>query len=222
MTKNLVTDTISFLLFNIALVLLLPAGCSSSKELRDETKLPIFLIPAGYQGTLRVVYGEKCGVKPEMENGRPLYRFPENGLLILQVREGYYNKVGAAYYFVNKAGHREEITQVIDRSPSWTTDSNGNKVYDDRGNTTLEKYRQDQPVVLIKGAGVDYVKPANIVNGEVTNLEEATYVYMQFGVYANGAVDTTGMKTNPDENKLIKSRVLACKERVTSDATRTD
>jgi hypothetical protein len=85
-------------------------------------------------------------------------------------------------------------------------------MYNDRGNTSLEKYRHDQPVVLIKEKGVNTVKPMNIVNGEVTNLEEAAFVFMHFGVYTNGAADTTGMLDHPEEDKRVKSQVLACKE----------
>jgi hypothetical protein len=220
---KLFTRTLSFLFSNIILLLLLmPAGCRSSKAQETAAALPIFLIPAGYEGTLHVVYGEKCGVQPEIEDGRPVYRFPENGLLVLQVREGHYNKVGAAYYYVDTAGRRQEIKQVIDRLPSWTTDSKGNKIYDDRGNTTLQNYMRDQPVVLIKGHVVRTVKPLNIVNGEVTNSEEAFFVFMQFGVYANGAVDTTGVLDRLNENKLVESQVRACKESVATAATHTN
>ncbi|NTS41833.1 hypothetical protein HRG84_13030 [Flavisolibacter sp. BT320] len=217
--RNKLFTAISFFLSGIlAMPLLMPAGCRSAKVPEAESTLPIFLIPEGYSGTLHVVYGEKCGVQPETEDGRPVYRFPENGLLVLQVREEYYNKVGAVYYYVDTAGRRQEIKQVIDRSPSWTTDSKGNKIYDDRGNTTLETYQRDQPVVLIKGHGVRTVKPVNIVNGEVTNAEEAFFVFMQFGVYANAAADTTGVLSRPDENKLVESQVRACKESVTAGA----
>ena len=222
MTKKLFT-AISFLSSSsVLLLLLMSAGCYSLKVQEAEAALPIFLIPAEYKGTLHVVYGEKCGVQPEIENGHPVYRFPENGLLMLQVREGHYNKVGAAYYYVATVGRREEIKQVIDRSPSWTTDSKGNKKYFDRGNTTLEKSRRDQPVVLIKGMGVRTVKPLKIVNGEVTNKEEAFFVYMQFGVYANGAVDTTGVLARPDEDKLVENQVRACKESVAANAKSTN
>jgi|GEM_PF-3788831 len=215
MTKKLSSKTIPILLSNITLLMLLLAtGCSSSKAQEADSALPIFLIPTGYQGTLHVVYGEKCGVQPATENGRLVYRFPNDGLLILQVPEGHYNKVGSAYYFVDSAGRRQEIKQVIDRSPGWTIDSKGNKVYDDRGNTSLEKYRRDLPVVLIKGMGVQIVKPVQMVNGEVTNKEEAFFVFMQFGVYANGAVDTTGVMDRPNENKFVESQVRACKESV--------
>lgn len=213
------TDHLLFLLMAVLALV----GCSSPKGLEtDTTSLPVFLIPAGFEGSLTIVYDEACGVRPGTENGHPVFRFPKNGLLILNEKESPYNLTGSAYYFEDSAGIRQEIKQVIDRAPGYTTDGKGEKQYEDKGNTTLQNRRQDQPVIIIKGMGVQYVRPINIVNGVTTNQKEAAFSYAQYGVYNNSAVDTTGLMAHPDEDNLLKNRVRACKESVMASKVRTN
>lgn len=208
-----------FFLFMAVLILV---GCSSPKGLEtDNTSLPVFLIPAGFEGSLTIVYDEACGGRPDIENGHSVFRFPKNGLLILNEKESPYNRTGSAYYFEDSTGVRQEIKQVIDRTPGYTTDGKGEKQYEDKGNTTLQNRRQDQPVIIIKGMGVQYVKPINIVNGKVTNLKEAAFSYTQYGVYSKGAVDTSGLLDHPEEDNLLKNQVQACKESVMASKVRT-
>lgn len=83
MTTNLRLTTFSILML---LAYLFHTGCNASKAPQFIRSTPpvTFLIPAGFQGNLRVVYGEPCGAQPKFENGRQLFEFPANGVLILQ------------------------------------------------------------------------------------------------------------------------------------------
>lgn len=71
-----------------------------------------FLIPANYQGTIRIVYEEKCGVKMHKVNGRKILQFPGNGILILD--EKFNGSINNDYYLVDKSGRRTKIKEVID------------------------------------------------------------------------------------------------------------
>ena len=71
-----------------------------------------FLIPADYEGTLRIVYEEKCGTKLKKENSRQLFEFPNNGILILS--EDFDGGINHYYYLVDKDGNRKKIEQILD------------------------------------------------------------------------------------------------------------
>ena len=71
-----------------------------------------FLIPADYEGTLRIVYEEKCGTKLKKEDGRQIFRFPNNGILILN--EDFDGGINHDYYLVDKEGNRRKIEQILD------------------------------------------------------------------------------------------------------------
>jgi len=76
------------------------------------TSPKIFLIPADYQGTIRIVYEEKCGIKVHKENGRQILQFPENGILILN--EKFDGGISNDYYLIDKNGNRIKVEQIID------------------------------------------------------------------------------------------------------------
>jgi len=70
----------------------------------------IFLIPENYNGKLRVVYEEKCGQGLIIEDGSEVFRFPENGILILS--DKFNGRINHKYYFVDTKGNRKEIPQA--------------------------------------------------------------------------------------------------------------
>jgi hypothetical protein len=70
-----------------------------------------FLIPADFEGTLRIVYEEKCGVTLYKENGRQILKFPESGILILN--EKFDGGINNAYYLVDKNGKQTKVEQVL-------------------------------------------------------------------------------------------------------------
>jgi|GEM_PF-2271441 len=85
-----------------------------------------FLIPEGFEGTIMLVKNEQCGLPPEYESGRRLYRVPANGLLITRdsvpnrehpyyqyPNQGYFQRPDNEYYLVDGQGRRlRELPEV--------------------------------------------------------------------------------------------------------------
>jgi hypothetical protein len=73
----------------------------------------LYLIPADFQGTFRVIYGQPCGSRPAYEQGRRVLRVPADGLLLIQppIETGW---IDNEYYLVDKAGHRQKIAALLD------------------------------------------------------------------------------------------------------------
>jgi hypothetical protein len=67
-----------------------------------------FLIPQNFRGRITIFYEEPCGQKPIYENGRRIYKFPENGILISNFKrpQGYLNQ---EFYFVDEVENRTKI-----------------------------------------------------------------------------------------------------------------
>ena len=74
------------------------------------TSPKIFLIPKNYNGKLRIVYEEKCGQKIRKENGKEIFEFYKNGILILS--EKFNGNINHKYYFVDSKGIKTEIPQA--------------------------------------------------------------------------------------------------------------
>ena len=71
-----------------------------------------FLISAEYQGAIRIVYEEKCGIKLHKLNGRQILQFPESGILILN--EKFDDGINNEYFLIDKDGNRTKIDEIID------------------------------------------------------------------------------------------------------------
>jgi hypothetical protein len=69
-----------------------------------------FLIPSNFDGPFRIIYGEKCGIDPSIENGRRILEIPENGILIIQpeFEAGF---IDHEYYFIDLNGKKVPIKQ---------------------------------------------------------------------------------------------------------------
>ena len=74
------------------------------------TSPKIFLIPKNYNGKLRIVNEEKCGQKLRTEDGKEIFEFPKNGILILS--EKFNGNINHKYYFVDSKGIKTEIPQA--------------------------------------------------------------------------------------------------------------
>ncbi len=69
-----------------------------------------FLIPINFEGKVRIVYGEECGINPSIINGRRELQIPNNGLLIIQPKFEA-GIIDHEYYFVDQNGNKTEIMQ---------------------------------------------------------------------------------------------------------------
>lgn len=70
-----------------------------------------YLIPDDFEGEVRVVYGEECGINPPKEDGRIVLEIPDNGLLIIQ-SETTSGFIDHEYYFIDPKGRREKIESL--------------------------------------------------------------------------------------------------------------
>jgi hypothetical protein len=70
-----------------------------------------YLIKETFDGIVRVVYGEECGVEPRIENGRRILEVPDNGLLLIkpEFKEG---PPDHEYYLVYSTGGRARMNKL--------------------------------------------------------------------------------------------------------------
>jgi hypothetical protein len=80
-------------------------------KIYNHTSLKTFLIPANYEGKLRIVYEEDCGIEPKEENGEEVLEFPANGLIIL--KEKFDGGINNDYFLIDGHGKRIKINQVL-------------------------------------------------------------------------------------------------------------
>ena len=78
----------------------------------DHIRSHTFLIPANFEGTLRIIYDEDCGIKPEVKDGNEIVEFPKNGILILNSNS--YADTGDKYYLVENKGNRTRVPEILD------------------------------------------------------------------------------------------------------------
>lgn len=71
----------------------------------------LYLIPIGYQGQFRVVYGEIGGIEPVFEEGRRVIEIPKEGVVVLSPRfeEG---EIDHQYYMVETSGERKLLASL--------------------------------------------------------------------------------------------------------------
>ncbi len=105
----------------LTLIILCLAACNNRP-------LPnTFLIPSDYEGTLRIVFEEKCGLTPKVENGRQILEFKKNGFLILNTKLNY--GINNDFYLVDNKGNRTKVIQIssfkdrVNKIPAIVVDS---------------------------------------------------------------------------------------------------
>jgi len=69
----------------------------------------IFIIPEDFKGTIAVIYGQENGTEKEYENGKRLYRIPQNGILKTQFELKGETANFGEYYYLTDNGQRIRI-----------------------------------------------------------------------------------------------------------------
>lgn len=142
-----------------------------------------FLIPLHYEGTLRIVYEEKCGLKPEKENGRQILRFPKNGLLILS--NDFDGGVNNNYFLVDDRGNRKEVNEVLEFK---------NRVY-------------KMPAILNGGSGTLFLENSSGSNDK--SIKSITY--SDFFLYNNDTTNIGNDRIRETFDSLTRINVEACR-----------
>lgn len=82
-------------------------SCGSKKVTPE-----IFLIPSGYRGEVKVIFGEPCGNKESFDGKKRLYIVPESGILISQFKQEF-GIINQEYYYVDANGQRTLIPKMM-------------------------------------------------------------------------------------------------------------
>ncbi len=144
-----------------------------------------FLIPSDYQGTLRIIYAEKCGIQPKEENGREVFEFQKNGLVILTTDNDY--RLKNDFYLVDDTGKRTKVNQI--------------SVFEDRVNK--------MPAILAGGEMVSS-SVVNSVNSKSTRVSGGADC-MDFYLYNKDTTKVEDSKLSQKLDLLTNSVVNACR-----------
>ena len=93
---------------NVACCLVFLLTLTGCAQQGDDT---IRLIPEGYMGTVLIIFNQEDGTPKEYDNGKRIYRIPENGILKTQFEPNYGSQKNQ-FFYENDIGERKEITFV--------------------------------------------------------------------------------------------------------------
>jgi len=154
-----------------------------------------FLIPSVCEGTLRIVFDEKCGTEPEVENGRRILKFKKDGFLVLktdiddilttELSKGQNND----FYLVDSKGNKTRLTQIPD--------------FKDRGDIT--------PAIVVGGIGVSS-SVVNTTNSQTT-LVSGGATYMNFNLYNKNTTEIKDSFSSKKLDSLTNAAVSACRSK---------
>lgn len=67
-----------------------------------------YLIPSTLEKRFRVIYNEKCGIKPKYKNGRRIIEIPSNGILIIKSKSesGW---IDHEYFLIDSIGNKTKV-----------------------------------------------------------------------------------------------------------------
>jgi len=142
------------------------------------------LIPKNFDGNLRVVYEEKCGLNYDKTDDLETLTFPENGILILN--EDFDRHVNYKYYLVDDLGNKTEIQQILN----------------------FKSRVQKRPCILVGGSGTI----GETIEANSTNQEEKGITFTDFYVYNKDTVDRSDYKSQQRFDSLTTAIVNQCRQ----------
>lgn len=142
------------------------------------------LIPNDFDGTLRVVYEEKCGSNYDKIDGVKTLTFPKNGILILN--EDFDRHINYNYYLVDKLGKRTKVTQTL--------------AYSDKV--------QKRPCVLVGGSGTI----GQTIEANSINYEKKGITFSDFYVFNKDTIDRNDSKSQQKFDSLTTTIVNQCRK----------
>lgn len=143
----------------------------------------IFLIPSNYEGTLRIIYEEKCGQHIYKKNGKEVLLFPPNGILILN--ENFEGGINNEYFLVDKLGKKTKISEILE----------------------FKNRKTNMPCVLVGGSGT----MSQIINPN--SKKEKDITYSDFYLINKNTIDKYDFKKEQKLDSLTKSIVNQCRQR---------
>ncbi len=170
-------------LSSIAFIILSFVGCNL---FQFNQKLPkTFLISSTYEGTLRIVFEEPSGIEPKVENGREIFEFRKNGILIVSTH--LVNGPNDDYYLVDSHGNKEKVTQI----------------------TNLNDRVDKMPVVIVGDIGVT----SNFVNyvNDVITQKTGGAAYQDYNLYNKNTSEIRNSFSSQYLDSLTNAVVKACR-----------
>ena len=136
---------------------------------RHKTLPSTYIIPANFNGEVRIAFGLDCGIEPEIKNGFRVLKIPANGILLLksEYKDGIINSENEHYYFEGKTGI--EIPQIYWEHQKDSLKQSYMHGYYTKLDGKLFKYKADIPFITF-----------HIYNNDTINLTpELVYKYSQ-------------------------------------------
>ncbi len=126
----------------------------------------ICLIPEGFSGPVFIIFGQADGVKPEVENGKRVYRIPKNGILKTKAEADYRLSQGE-FYYIDSKGRRTKLEYLF---PQGGPSVGGVRTLDDVSNSSDEIFCMvDEMGTENRGRGVIYFR--QFLVGKVKDIE---------------------------------------------------
>lgn len=144
-----------------------------------------FLIPADFEGTLRIVFEEKCGLTPEVENGRQILEFQKNGFLILTTNLNY--GANNDYYLVDNKGNKTKVNQILN----------------------VKERVIKLPAIVVRGVGVSS-SVVNSTNSKIARVAGGA-TYMDFNLYNKDTTEIVNSIASQHLDSLTNVAVNACR-----------
>ncbi len=150
--------------------------CISSCAQQGEDS--IRLIPEGYQGAVLIIFNQEDGAPKEYEEGKRVYRIPENGVLKTQFKPNY-GIQNHQFFYLNNKGERTEIPFVVinSKEEAKEIDSNSMHAYFEKTLGKVERYDPDTKELLytIQPARTFYVGKLKDIDSEHRELLNFTF-----------------------------------------------
>jgi hypothetical protein len=154
--------------------------------LYNYTPPKVFLIPSGYQGNLRIIYNEKCGISYSESQGKKALLFPLNGVLILN--EDFDGGINNEYFFLDNHGKKTKIFEVLELS--------------EQNKRNLKMAR-----IFIGGAGT----MSDVI--EADSQSEKDITYSDFYILNKNTVYQYDFKEEQKFDSITKSVVKRCRQK---------
>jgi len=148
-----------------------------------------YIIPANFQGDIRIIYGQPCGIDPVYEQGRRVLQIPADGLLLIKpaFKAGW---IDNDYYVLDSLGHRQKLYEQ----------------------PAFQENKPRLPCIVLNGTGgLGGLMP----DGSFSSESPLAINYTRFKVFTKNTAPESEAEINRREDRLdslITEKVARCRE----------
>lgn len=154
---------------------------------REKSLPSTFLIPSNFEGTVRIVFDETCGMSPEIKNGRQLFKVPQNGILISKMDMTNYNNKDDDFYLIDGDNKRTKITRIVN----------------------FKESKHNVPTIMFSGVGVSSGAVSTVNSDTKTVSGRASYV--DFNIYNKNTIEIENSVKSDKLDSLTNELVKGCR-----------